>query len=93
MHPTEALFQDGALPTQLPICDHYMGVEKLVRKSLVLQQALGSIFDITFDRGGDATIGQECAHAKLAAAFISSDDNRFSHTSARIRDPSHNVWM
>ncbi|CAJ0806324.1 CoA ester lyase [Ralstonia flaminis] len=93
MHPTEVLFQDDDAPAQLPVCDHYAGAEKLMRKSLALQQALGPVFDITFDCEDGAAVGQERAHAELAAALINSDDNRFNRVGVRIHDPSHDAWM
>jgi len=92
VHPTEVLFQDDALPAQLPVCDHYAGAEKLMRKSLALQQALGPVFDITFDCEDGAAVGQERAHAELAAALINSDDNRFNRVGVRIHDPNHDAW-
>jgi citrate lyase subunit beta/citryl-CoA lyase len=49
MHPSEVLFQGKRQPVSLPACDHYAGSEKLMRKSIALQQELGPIFDITFD--------------------------------------------
>ena len=41
MHPSEVLFQGKHRPVTLPVCDHYAGSEKLMRKSLALQQELG----------------------------------------------------
>lgn len=49
MHPSKALFQSRYQPISLPVCDHYAGSEKLMRKSVALQQKLGPIFDITLD--------------------------------------------
>jgi len=92
VHPTEVLFQDDAAPAQLPVCDHYAGAEKLMRKSLALQQALGPVFDITFDCEDGAAVGQERAHAELAAALINSDDNCFNRVGVRIHDPNHDAW-
>ncbi|WP_204303425.1 hypothetical protein, partial [Stenotrophomonas maltophilia] len=63
-----------------------------MRKSLALQQTLGPVFDITFDCEDGAAIGQERAHAELAAALINSDDNRFNRIGVRIHDPNHDAW-
>jgi hypothetical protein len=41
MHPSEVLFQGTRQPLLLPACDHYAGSEKLMRKSMALQQELG----------------------------------------------------
>lgn len=89
MHPSEVLFEGEATPTQLPVCDHYAGSEKLMVKSLVLQQTLGPIFDVTFDCEDGAAVGREEAHAQLAASLINSDANRFNRVGVRIHDPGH----
>ena len=38
MHPSEVFFQGTQAPVTIPACDHYAGSEKLMRKSLALQQ-------------------------------------------------------
>lgn len=86
MHPSEVLFQDKRLPASLPVCDHYAGSEKLMRKSLVLQQELGPVFDITFDCEDGASAGNEAAHANLVADLICSDDNRHNRIGVRVHD-------
>ncbi len=86
MHPSEVLFQGQRQPLLLPACDHYAGSEKLMRKSMALQQELGPIFDITFDCEDGASAGDERAHAELVAALINSDDNRHHRIGARLHD-------
>jgi citrate lyase subunit beta/citryl-CoA lyase len=86
MHPSEVLFQGTHPPVSIPVCDHYAGSEKLMRKSLALQQALGPVFDITFDCEDGAAAGNEVAHAKLVAQLIASDDNRHGRVGARVHD-------
>jgi citrate lyase subunit beta / citryl-CoA lyase len=86
MHPSEVLFQGQRQPLLLPACDHYAGSEKLMRKSMALQQELGPIFDITFDCEDGASAGNERTHAELVAALIDSDDNRFNRIGARLHD-------
>jgi len=86
MHPSEVLFQGQRQPLLLPACDHYAGSEKLIRKSMALQQELGPIFDITFDCEDGASAGNERAHAELVAALINSDDNRHNRIGARLHD-------
>ena len=86
MHPSEVLFQGQRQPLLLPACDHYAGSEKLMRKSMALQQELGPIFDITFDCEDGASAGNERAHAELVATLIDSDDNRFNRIGARLHD-------
>jgi citrate lyase subunit beta/citryl-CoA lyase len=71
----------------LPACDHYAGSEKLMRKSMTLQQELGPLFDITFDCEDGAARGNEESHAKLAGELIASDENRFNRIGARVHNP------
>lgn len=89
MHPSEVLFQGKHKPAMIPACDHYAGSEKLMHKSIVLQQELGPVVDITLDCEDGASAGNEKAHAELIASIIASDDNRFNRIGARIHDPIH----
>ena len=86
MHPSEVLFQGTHAPVSIPVCDHYAGSEKLMRKSLALQQELGPLFDITFDCEDGAATGNEAAHAKLVAQLIASEENRHGRIGARVHD-------
>jgi citrate lyase subunit beta/citryl-CoA lyase len=86
MHPSEVLFQGKRQPVSIPVCDHYAGSEKLMRKSMALQQELGPLFDITFDCEDGASAGNEAAHAQLAAELIASEDNKFNRIGVRVHD-------
>ena len=86
MHPTEVLFQGKRQPVSLPVCDHYAGSEKLMRKSIALQQELGPIFDITLDCEDGASPGDEEAHARLIASLVASEDNHHGRIGARVHD-------
>ncbi|MYM38258.1 HpcH/HpaI aldolase/citrate lyase family protein [Duganella qianjiadongensis] len=86
MHPSEVLFQGNRQPLLLPACDHYAGSEKLMRKSIALQQELGPLFDITLDCEDGASAGNEIEHARLVAALVLSDENRYSRIGARVHD-------
>lgn len=86
MHPSEVLFQGAHQPVAIPVCDHYAGSEKLMRKSLALQQALGPVFDITFDCEDGAAAGNEAAHARLVGELIAGSENRFGRIGARVHD-------
>lgn len=92
MHPSEVLFQGEAIPVQLPVCDHYAGSEKLMLKSLALQQELGPVFDITFDCEDGAAVGYEREHAELCARLINSPQNTHNRVGVRIHDPAHPSW-
>jgi citrate lyase subunit beta/citryl-CoA lyase len=86
MHPSEVLFQHKRPPLLLPACDHYAGSEKLMRKSLVLQQELGPLFDITFDCEDGAAAGHEKEHARLVASMLHDAGNAFGRVGARVHD-------
>ncbi|QJE01216.1 CoA ester lyase [Massilia forsythiae] len=86
MHPSEVLFQGKRQPLLLPACDHYAGSEKLMRKSMALQQELGPVFDITFDCEDGATAGREREHAELVAALLLDAGNRYKRIGARLHD-------
>ena len=87
MHPSKVLFQNELTPVILPVCDHYAGSEKLMRKSILLQQESATLFDITFDCEDGAAFGNEAAHANLVAQLLDSADNRFSRIGARVHAP------
>ena len=89
MHPSEVLFQGHRPPVSLPVVDHYAGAEKLMRKSLALQQELGPVFDITFDCEDGAAAGNEEAHAGMMGALLSSGENHFDRVGVRVHDCSH----
>ncbi|RXZ38372.1 CoA ester lyase [Oxalobacteraceae bacterium CAVE-383] len=84
MHPSQVLFPGNQQPVSLPVCDHYAGSEKLMRKSIALQQQLGPIFDITLDCEDGAGAGNEAAHAELVAALIAGGDNLHQRIGARV---------
>ncbi|MFC0134644.1 CoA ester lyase [Massilia eurypsychrophila] len=86
MHPSAVLFQGKRQPLLLPACDHYAGSEKLMRKSLALQQELGALFDITFDCEDGAAAGAEKEHALLVAALVGDEANRFGRIGVRVHD-------
>lgn len=89
MHPSDVLFQGKQLPVSIPVCDHYAGSEKLIRKSIALQQELGPVFDITLDCEDGASAGNEKAHAELVASLIAGDSNQFNRLGARVHDLGH----
>jgi citrate lyase subunit beta/citryl-CoA lyase len=70
LHPREALLGAQAGAIQLPVCDHYSGVEARMRKSLQLQAEMTSefgtcVFDVTLDCEDGAAAGAEAEHAAL----------------------------
>jgi citrate lyase subunit beta/citryl-CoA lyase len=86
MQPSEILFQDERQPVTIPVCDHYAGSEKLMRKSIALQHEMGPVFDITLDCEDGAAAGNEDKHAELIASILNSEDNRFGRIGVRVHD-------
>ncbi|MBT0961350.1 HpcH/HpaI aldolase/citrate lyase family protein [Denitromonas iodatirespirans] len=92
MHPDQVLFQGERTLPDMPAIDHYAGSEKLIAKAMDIQQQMGPVFDITCDCEDGAPAGQETAHARMAAAMVMSDANRFDRVGARIHDITHDHW-
>jgi len=90
--PAEVLYEGDFTPVLLPPCDHYAGSEKLMRKSLALQQRLGPVFDITLDCEDGAAVGNEALHAQLVAQILSDPDNRYGRVGVRIHAYDHPHW-
>jgi citrate lyase subunit beta/citryl-CoA lyase len=89
-HPRSILFDAGEpQPPQLPVCDHYAGVEARMRKSLALQAELGPVFDVTLDLEDGAPVGGEREHAALIAEMLGSADNRFGRVGVRLPQADH----
>ena len=86
MHPSEVLFQDKRAPQLLPACDHYAGTAERMKKSMILQQELGPLFDITFDCEDGAPAGAEAEHAAMVAALVNDEGNRFNRIGVRVHD-------
>ncbi len=89
MHPSGVLYAEGTQPRLLPVCDHYAGSEKLILKSLELQQRMGPVFDITADCEDGAAVGSEAAHAAMVAELVASAHNRFGRLGVRVHDTGH----
>jgi citrate lyase subunit beta/citryl-CoA lyase len=72
VNPGEILLGAQARTGQIPVCDHYSGVEARMRKSLQLQaemtQEFGAcVFDVSLDCEDGAPVGAEDEHAHLVA--------------------------
>ena len=91
-NPAEVLFDGEAPPVLLPPCDHYAGSEKLMLKSLALQQRLGPVFDVTLDCEDGAEVGRESAHAELVASLIGSREDHFGRVGVRVHAFDHRAW-
>ena len=94
MHPRQALLDTGESLPDLPVCDHYAGVEVRMRKSLALQAAMGkahgrALFDATLDAEDGAPVGGELEHVALIAELVNSADNCFDRVGARVHPVDH----
>lgn len=90
IHPQVALFEPNeAAAPELPVCDHYCGVEARMRKSLELQAALGPVFDVTLDCEDGAPVGAEREHAEMVAELACSSANRHGRVGARVHPVDH----
>jgi citrate lyase subunit beta / citryl-CoA lyase len=70
MHPRQVLLGSQAAAFQLPVVDHYCGVEARMKKSLALQAELmqefgACVMDVTLDCEDGAPAGAELEHANL----------------------------
>jgi citrate lyase subunit beta / citryl-CoA lyase len=89
VHPREALFDGGDNAPELPVCDHYAGIEARMRKSLELQGELGPVFDVTLDCEDGAPVGGEIEHAHLVAELATSALNLHDRVGARLPAIDH----
>ncbi len=89
VHPRQALFDADDFAPLLPTCDHYAGVEPLMRKSLALQAEMGPVFDLTLDNEDGARVGGELEHAALIAELVMSPGNRHGRVGSRIHPSDH----
>jgi citrate lyase subunit beta/citryl-CoA lyase len=88
-HPRDVLFADGELAPQIPVCDHYCGIEERMVKSLQLQAELGPVFDVTFDCEDGAPVGGEQQHVRMVTDLLLSSENRFGRVGARVHPIDH----
>ena len=93
-HPRHILLGAQAGSVQLPVCDHYSGVEARMRKSLQLQadmtQEFGTcVFDVTLDCEDGAPVGGEAEHAALVTELALS--TKAARADARIAVRVHSV--
>ena len=95
LHPRDVLMGAQAGSVQLPVCDHYSGVEARMRKSLQLQaemtQEFGTcVFDVTLDCEDGAPVGGEAEHAALVTelALAAAPDARVAVRVHPVDHPS-----
>ena len=93
LHPDKVLYTDGAPLPVIPVCEHFSGNEKFIRKTLALQRetARGDkpVFDLICDLEDGAAAGAEKQTAEMVAHWVASDENTFSRAGVRVHDASH----
>ena len=96
LHPRDVLMGAQAGSVQLPVCDHYSGVEVRMRKSLQLQaemtQEYGTcVFDVTLDCEDGAPVGGEAEHAALVTelALATTDVRPDARVAVRVHPVDH----
>ncbi len=94
IHPRHALFGTEAPGPQLPVCDHYAGVESRMRKSLALQAEMAhdsgrAVFDVTLDLEDGAPVGGEHEQVLLVAELVNGPLNTCGRVGVRVHDLHH----
>ena len=90
--PGSFLFDADESADELPVCDHYAGVEARMKKSFELQAELGPVFDVTLDCEDGAPIGGEAEHARLVAEMALSPRNGFGRCGVRVHPVGHDAF-
>ncbi|ROR32768.1 HpcH/HpaI aldolase/citrate lyase family protein [Inmirania thermothiophila] len=92
LHPDQALFPGERPFPVIPVCEHFAGSEKLIRKAFALQEEIGPVFDVTCDCEDGAPAGREREHAEMVAELVRSAENRHRMAGVRIHDATHPAW-
>ncbi|HWS04375.1 MAG TPA: aldolase/citrate lyase family protein [Burkholderiaceae bacterium] len=95
-HPREILLGAQAAGGQIPVCDHYSGVEARMLKSLRLQAELteefgACLFDVTLDCEDGAPVGGEAEHAALVTR-IALDAAATARVAVRVHPVDHDAF-
>ena len=93
LHPDKTLYTDGAPLPVIPLCEHFAGNEKFIRRTLALQRETAQgeqpTFDLICDLEDGAAAGAETQTAEMVAHWVASDENSFNRAGVRIHDASH----
>ncbi len=95
-YPREILLGAQAAGGQIPVCDHYSGVEARMLKSLRLQAELteefgACLFDVTLDCEDGAPVGGEAEHAALVTR-IALDAAATARVAVRVHPVDHDAF-
>lgn len=92
LHPESILFEANSLKPMLPVCEHYAGNPKFLKKAVEYRKESGLVFDITCDLEDGAPVGREDEHRKeMLEMFLSLDDS-FGRIGVRLHDPEHPIF-
>ena len=89
IHPDSALFQTGSALPLIPVCEHFAGNEKFIRKAVTLQSSMQVRFDVTCDCEDGAPAGQEHEHALMVGKLVAELGGPKNRLGVRIHDPMH----
>jgi citrate lyase subunit beta/citryl-CoA lyase len=93
LHPSKTLFTDSAPLPAIPVCEHFAGNEKFIRKAFAAQResavAGQALFDVICDLEDGAAAGAERATAEMVAHWVASDENTYSRAGVRVHDATH----
>lgn len=92
-HPKDVLFVDGRPLPAIPVCEHFAGNEKFIRRAFEKQRATAvtglPVFDVLCDLEDGAAAGHEGKTAEMAAELVAGADNTYGRAGVRIHDASH----
>ena len=93
LHPDQTLYTDGVPLPVIPVCEHFAGNEKFIRKAFAHQRETTRgdrpVFDVICDLEDGAAAGAERETAQMVAHWVASDENTFGRVGVRIHDASH----
>ncbi len=80
------LYPEGRAMPAISPCDHYAGNEKLILKSLEVQDRMHGAFDVTCDLEDGAAIGEEAMLRMRVCEIVSSSLNTYRRVGVRLHD-------
>jgi citrate lyase subunit beta/citryl-CoA lyase len=92
LHPDSVLHENPGGVFQsvdIPVCEHYAGDEKKLRKALALQDELEGAFDVTADLEDGAASGQEAHMVRRLAAILAETRPTVHRLGCRVHPADH----
>ena len=88
----ELLITKNSAANILPVCDHYAGTERTIKKALLLQSKLWPNLDVTLDFEDGSSSGDELYQRDLISDALNSQDNAYSRIGVRIHSAQTSHW-